>query len=233
MKSLFYSYDRDVENTYIITLKNNENSQRLSKRCQESCEKIEQKYKIWDAYNGIENPIIEPEHSKDSDFMKMLKITDHYLTRGEVACALSHISLWVHCVKIDKPIIILEHDAIMLRKMDAHNFYNSIVFLGSAEWVERKWPLVPIPPHGTDGHNKHFICRAHAYSIDPPVAKNLLSHVLKMGICDPLDIMMRADLFNIVHEGVFAYDKSEPQNTTIMSRPTQGRTTFKNDDLVN
>lgn len=232
METLFYSYDREIENSYIITLKGNENSERLSKQCQESCDKVGQKYKIWEAYNGIQNKIVVPEHMKNSDFMKLLKVSDHYLTRGEVACALSHISLWVHCVKLDRPIVIFEHDAVLLKPFEHHNFYNSIVFLGSAEWVEKNWPVTPIPPHGTDGHNKHFICRAHAYSIDPPIAKNLLSHVLKMGICDPLDIMMRADLFNISHEGVYAYDKSEPKNTTIMSRPSEGRTTKRNDRLM-
>lgn len=231
MEKLYYSYDRKIENSYIITIKNNENSERLSKRCQESFESVGQKYTIWDAYDGLSDVIVPPEHSKNSDFMQMLKVTDHYLTRGEVACALSHISLWVHCVKIDKPIAIFEHDAILLRKIESHDFFNSILFLGSAEWVEKNWPLIPIPPHGTDGHNKHFICRAHAYVIDPQIAKNLLSHVLKMGICDPLDIMLRADLFNICHRGVFAYDKSEPENTTIKGRNQQGRTTRRNDRL--
>ena len=231
MNSLFYSYDRQIENTYIITLPGNENSERLTKRCQDSCERVEQKYKLWQAYDGIKDVIVEPEHLKNSEFIKLLKVSDHYLTRGEVACALSHISLWVHCVKLDKPIVILEHDALMLKKFTHHDSYNSIVFLGSAEWVEKGWPITNIPPHGTDGHNKHFICRAHAYSIDPQIAKNLLSHVLKMGICDPLDIMLRADLFSITHNGVYAYDKSEPTNTTIKGRPTGGRTTKRNDQL--
>ena len=69
--------------------------------------------------------------------MSMIKITDHYLTRGEVACALSHISLWAHCVKIDQPIVILEHDAVMVKAFTQHQSYNSIVYLGGSEWAER------------------------------------------------------------------------------------------------
>jgi GR25 family glycosyltransferase involved in LPS biosynthesis len=229
MLNLFYSYDLGVDDAYIITVKNNENSESLSKRCQQSCEKVGMPYKIWDAYDGMGEKIIEPEHLKDDSFMRLLKVTDHYMTRGEVACALSHISLWLHCAKLDKPIVILEHDAIMLKKLENQLSYNAIVYLGGAEWVKENWPVTYVPPHASDGHNYHFICRAHAYCIDPAMAKNLLSHVLKVGICSPLDIMMRADLFNITHQGVYAYD--EPVGTTILSRPQEGRTTKRNENL--
>jgi hypothetical protein len=78
--------------------------------------------------------------------------------------------------------------------------------------------------------NYHFICRAHAYAIDPAVAKNLLSHVLKFGICAPLDILIRADIFPIHQMGVFAYDVKDA-DTTILGRPKDGRSTKRNDDL--
>ena len=232
MLNLFRSNDINVESAYIITLKGNENSLKYSAQCQESCKRVGMPYKVWDAYNGLNNPIIVPEHSKDCSVMNMLKITDHYLTRGEVACALSHISLWVHCAKIDKPIVILEHDAVMVERFEQHQSYNSIVYLGGSEWAQQGWKIYPIPPHASEGPNYHFICRAHAYSIDPAMAKNLISHVIKMGICAPLDIMLRADLFNITHQGLYAYDvMSDKTDTTIKARPFDGRTTKRNDKL--
>lgn len=234
MIKLFRSNDINVDAAYIITLKNNANSEKYSKQCQQSCEKVGMPYKIWDAYDGINSPIIEPDHSKNSDVMSMIKITDHYLTRGEVACALSHISLWAHCAKIDKPIVILEHDTVMVQKFEQHQSYNTIVYLGGSEWAQQGWKIFPIPPHASEGPNYHFICRAHAYSIDPIMAKNLVSYVIKMGICAPLDIMLRADLFNITHQGLFAYDvMSDKTDTTIKARPFEGRTTKRNDKLEN
>lgn len=234
MIKLFRSNDINVDAAYIITLKNNANSEKYSKQCQQSCEKVGMPYKIWDAYDGINSPIIEPDHSKNSDVMSMIKITDHYLTRGEVACALSHISLWAHCAKIDKPIVILEHDTVMVKKFEQHQSYNTIVYLGGSEWAQQGWKIFPIPPHASEGPNYHFICRAHAYSIDPIMAKNLVSYVIKMGICAPLDIMLRADLFNITHQGLFAYDvMSDKTDTTIKARPFEGRTTKRNDKLEN
>ena len=233
MKSLYRTNDMSVENAYIITVKGNKSSEQYSARCQQSCIDVEMPYKVWDAYDGTGDMIIPPNHIKNDSIMNMLKITDHYMTRGEVACALSHISLWVHCAVIDKPIVILEHDAVMVKKFSSYDSYNSIVYLGGAEWAERGWKMHPIPPHASEGPNYLFICRAHAYAIDPVMAKNLLSHVIKMGICAPLDIMVRADLFNITHQGLFAYDKNVDKmfDTTIKARPTSGRTTERNDRL--
>lgn len=233
MLKLFYSYDRAIESAYIITVKGNKKSEEMSKRCQLSCHNVKMPYKVWDAYDAIEKPIQEPDHLKNDPFMSMLKVTDHYLTKGEVACALSHISLWSHCAQIDKPIVILEHDAIMVDKIEFHDQFNSIVYLGGSEWAEKGWKMLPIAPHASEGPNYHFICRAHAYAIDPPVAKNLLSHVLKFGIVAPLDIMMRVDLFNVSHQGLIAYDKNVDvmNDTTIKQRPSHGRTTERNDNL--
>ena len=64
------------------------------------------------------------------------------------------------------------------------------------------------------------------------MAKNLLSYVLKHGINAPLDIMLRADLFAIVHQGLYATDvMSDKTDTTIKARPFEGRTTKRNDKL--
>lgn len=233
MNSLFFSYDNRIESAYIITVKDNLASEKYSQRCQESCRSVGMPYKIWDAFNGTGQNIVVPEHSKNDSLTKILKITDHYMTRGEVACALSHISLWRHCAEIDKPIVILEHDSIMLNKIELLNTYNAITYLGGCEWAKQGWKIFPIPPHASEGPNYHFICRAHAYAIDPAMAKNLLAHVIKNGIVAPLDIMMRVDLFNITHQGLYAYDDSvnKTNDTTIKARPIDGRSTIRNDKL--
>ena len=229
MKSLFNSYDMNVERAYIIRVKNNEKSEQLAKRCAQSCIQIGMPHDFWDAYNGMGEEIVAPEHSCDNNFMRMLKITDHYLTRGEAACALSHISLWCKCVEQDKPLVILEHDSIMTQPYTAHSVYNSICYLGGREQALQGWPAYPTPPHASEGPNYRFICRAHAYAIDPAVAKNMLAYVLKQGIHAPLDIMIRADIFPIHQMGIFAYDLDD--QTTILNRPKEGRTTQRNDRL--
>jgi hypothetical protein len=111
-----------------------------------------------------------------------------------------------------------------------HAVFNSIAYLGGNEQVNLGWKVLPTPPHASEGPNYHFICRAHAYAIDPAVAKNLLAHVIKYGICAPLDILIRSDVFPIHQMGVYAYDVRDGE-TTILNRPTEGRTTKRNDNL--
>lgn len=228
MNSLYWSHDmNNVYGAFIIRVKDNETSEQLAQRCATSCERVGQKYEFWDAYNGISNPIQLPDHH--NVIMDLLKITDHYMTRGEVACALSHISLWSKCVLLDQPIVILEHDSIMLKPYTQHPLYNSIGYLGGREQTNNGWAVKSIPPFASEGPNYHFICRAHAYAIDPIVAKNMLAHVIKMGIHAPLDIMIRSDLFPIHQLDLYAYDLDG--ETTILERPKEGRTTQKNDNL--
>jgi len=90
--NLFYKYNTKVEKAYIITVTDNSKSQEYSQRCQESCNKVGMPWQTWEAYNGYDNPITVPGHATNHAVMNILKVTDHYLTRGEVACALSHIS---------------------------------------------------------------------------------------------------------------------------------------------
>lgn len=234
MKSLFYKYNVEVESAYIITVLGNSTSEEFSKRAQDSCRQVDMPFQVWPAFDGTASGEIRvPDTLKDDPFIKMLKVTNHFLTKGEVACALSHISLWARCAALDQPIVILEHDAVMVKRFDSHLSFNSIVYLGGIEWAEEGWPIAAIPPHASDGPNYHFICRAHAYSIDPAMAKNLLAHVLKMGIHISLDMFMRADLFNITHQGLYAYDKTEnrDQVTTIKNRTNEGEVRRRNDKL--
>lgn len=226
--SLFCKYDMAVDKAYIIRVAGHTSSEEKAKRCADSCDAVGQSWEYWDAYNGLAESIIYPKHH--GQFVDLLKVTDHYMTRGEVACALSHISLWVKCVQQDKPLVILEHDSVMVKPYTHHAVYNSICYLGSNEQVNQGWQVMPTPPHASEGPNYHFICRAHAYALDPAVTKNLLAHVLKFGICASLDMLIRADVFPIHQMGVFAYDVKDA-DTTILGRPKDGRSTKRNDNL--
>lgn len=217
MLNLYYSWNTIVENAYIITIKGHEKSETYSKRCQQSCINVGMPYKIWYGYDGTKNPIEEPDHLKNSEIMSMFKIIDHYLTRTEVACFLSHASLWAHCVKIDQPIVILEHDAVMVNKISELEHYNSITYLGGADWEKPVEHKFKIPIHGAGrGPNFHYICHAFAYAIDPQSAKNILSYALQNGINNSADSFLRTDIFNLSYQGMFAYEARAKINDTMM-----------------
>lgn len=215
MKSLFYSYNQKVDKAYIIRVKDHEISEQKASECAASCRKVGMPYDYWDAYDGTGDRIIPPVHH--NIVMDLIKITDHYMTRGEVACALSHISLWARCIRQDQPLVVLEHDTIMVQPFLDHPTIGTLCYLGGREQAKMGWPVYPTPPHASEGPNYHFICRAHAYSIDPQSAKNLLSYVIKYGLTGPLDIIMRTDLFPVVQFGLYAYDEDNGQKTTTIN----------------
>ena len=113
------------------------------------------------------------------------------------------------------PIVILEHDAVMVKQYLRHNYLNNIVYLGGSEQIAGSLKCEDtIPPHASDHQGlDRFICRAHAYSIDPLMAKNLVSYAIHHGIITTADAMMRFDMFGIVQDGVYAYDNPHDLST--------------------
>lgn len=205
-----------VDQAYIITLKNHALSERLSQRCQISCERVGQPYTVWSAFDGTSGNIQIPEHSQNQSWVKWIRQYDTELSVTEVAVYLSHVSLWAHCLEINRPIVILEHDSIMVHPYRNHHGYNQIVYLGCREQASG-WAVTPVPPMAQKNPNYRFMLRAHAYAIDPHSAKNLLAHTIKYGINESLDITIRTDVFSVMQGGFYAYDLPD-QETTITGR---------------
>ena len=217
-----FSNSREIESAYIIRLSNNPISVELSDRCLQSCLSVGQKAKFWEGFDGTDGKYVKaPNHLKEKDYFSWLKVHDNKITSSQLGCLLSHFSLWCHSLTIDKPIIILEHDAIMLKKLETFDFYNIIQFLGSVEQIKGA-PNFIIPPHGSAFNQKlRFIGRAHAYAIDPQIAKNLVTRLIQNGIfaTTTADMFIRADIFGIIQHGIYAYDLWDDAESTIEENP--------------
>lgn len=213
------NFDLTVDHAYIITLENNVTSQIQTKKCIESCNTVGMPFQLFFGYDGTDKKTIKtPTHLKNSDYMKWIKIMDSALGVSEIACALSHLALWAHCMTINRPIVILEHDAIMMKKFEQMSMHNTLEYLGHKEELKhyyeeksnsfdpalfntsiKKQPLVyPINinylfPHGL-----------HAYAIDPIIARRLFAMVMTDGLINPIDSTIRADQFSIVQTGIYA-----------------------------
>jgi GR25 family glycosyltransferase involved in LPS biosynthesis len=201
---------------YIITVKGNEISTKGAKNCLNSFSKVKNDFpiEIFDAVtadmaqtvmfgNGLKWTY--PWEGKQTCLASGL-IKSAYATANKdnrIACAMSHWLLWKECVKKDKPILILEHDALFIKKVDykailksnydiiginspasatrrAHQFHD--IVQSKAAWIQ------PVPdidefniPQGLAGNS--------AYIIKPTGAKNLLNTVKKYGVW-PNDAIM-------------------------------------------
>ena len=58
--------------------------------------------------------------------------------RKVMACAISHMRLWQHSIDINQPIMVLEHDALFVRKFD----YKSIVMCGEKDSDDNYYDVV-------------------------------------------------------------------------------------------
>ena len=226
-------YDMDVEGTYIISIEDNEVSQKLTQQCVKSCMNIGQpNVQMFPAFDATDSPIKIQDHNlgkpigemgtikipeilKGQAFINFLRLRRSDLLMTQIACFLSHYSLWCMCLDKDKPIVILEHDAVMVKQYLRHNYYNNIVYLGGCEQVNGSLHANSnVPPHASDQKGlDRFICRAHAYAIDPAIAKNLVAYSIHHGLITTADAIMRCDMFGIVQDGVYAYDKPNGLST--------------------
>ena len=226
----YNQHEMSIEGTYIISIQGNKVSEQLTQQCLASCEKVGQpNVNVFPAFDATGSkvkvqkhdlglPVGElgsikvPEFLQGQAFLNFLRLKRCDLLMTQIACFLSHYSLWCMCLDKDRPIVILEHDAVMVKPFLRHNYLNNIVYLGGSEQIHGSLrDTDTIPPHaqGLD----RFICRAHAYSIDPIMAKNLVSYAIHHGIITTADAMMRYDMFGIVQNGVYAYDNPHDQST--------------------
>jgi GR25 family glycosyltransferase involved in LPS biosynthesis len=131
--------------------------------------------------------------------------------KRRVACSLSHYMLWESCVDEDQPILILEHDAVFVQRLDPLPLLESrygVIGINSPmhatfsfnryhEMIqESPYELMPPPmlaskeiPQGLPGNS--------AYIIKPPAAKHLLSLCHKYGLW-PNDAIMCQQLCNFL-----------------------------------
>jgi glycosyl transferase family 25 len=205
------SYNVNLYDTeaYVITLKDNAISETMSKRCQESCIAVQMPYQIWYAIDGTGPDYVIPDHLKTKSFLSWIKQANDKLTRAEIATFITHLSLWEHCMTINKPIVILEHDAVMIKKYDFHRCVNMVYYLGSKKIYKDENNLKNlIPPWYQIRDSYNFINCAHAYAIDPFMAKNLFCDAIKNGIIAPVDNFIRVDKYCVVQQERFAYEES-------------------------
>ena len=229
----YNQHEMSIEGTYIISIQGNKVSEQLTQQCLASCEKVGQpNVNVFPAFDATGSkvkvqqhdlglPVGElgsikvPEFLQGQAFLNFLRLKRCDLLMTQIACFLSHYSLWCMCLDKDRPIVILEHDAVMVKPFLRHNYLNNIVYLGGSEQIHGSLrDTDTIPPHASDQQGlDRFICRAHAYSIDPIMAKNLVSYAIHHGIITTADAMMRYDMFGIVQNGGYAYDNPHDQAT--------------------
>lgn len=146
-----------------------------------------------------------PWEGESIDFASGLTLKSYPTAYKErrIACFMSHYRLWHECKKIDEPILICEHDAIFVHKLDPEPIINSkyeVIGINNPLMATRKAQyyykmikesnneIQPVPtidefniPQGLAGNS--------AYIIKPTGAKNLIDAASQYGAW-PNDALM-------------------------------------------
>ena len=204
--SISDKHTEQIESAYIITVNSSKTSVRMSDHLHKSCKNYGMNVSIWNAVDGLGDTILLPKHLQNQISMSLVCSRNNAMTNAEVACFLSHYSLWCHCIKINKPICIFEHDAVIVKPITEHHIRNAIQFLGCKSQLSSDNFAYTRSAKNT---NYFFMKGTHAYTIDPLVAKNMVSYVIKEGITKPLDIIMRDDIFTTYQYDIYAHETDE------------------------
>lgn len=111
----------------IITLKNNELSERVAKDCIEQAAKFGISVEIFDAINGLEYQ----QHLEKLNVRPLKKFKKG--KPGVYGCFLSHYYLWKECAEFNEPYLILEHDGFLIKPLpkDILDHFDDVLKLES------------------------------------------------------------------------------------------------------
>lgn len=192
---------------FVIRLAGLESSESLAQECKNSGSSFGVIIKDFDGIYGETQ--IEKYHKIYNIHPWKTKMKKHRL--GIKGCFLSHYSLWLHCINVNKPIAIFEHDAVMLRPMpnDILNSFNEFLMLDpynkmkkdyklfhqdeSKKGIEEYFNYDVTPKYGV---MSQYVMGLQAYIIKPQAAIKLISYV-KINGYYPADIQCNKGIIDI------------------------------------
>ena len=187
---------------FVIALTDNTYSMRVSDRCIRSANIPVKRYP---AINGDDAPEVFARYGLRWTWGDGFEFMQHKPYGGDhnkrVGCFLSHYELWSYCVRHNRELLILEHDAVFVRPFKPFDFDNICMIndpLGATPrgdwWSEQMeirgpgvWPKTKVfddsRPDGLAGNS--------AYVIKPHAAQVLLDLVAEIGAWPNDAIMCR------------------------------------------
>jgi GR25 family glycosyltransferase involved in LPS biosynthesis len=163
-------------------------------------------------------------HSKGISIRNNLipRLTKKMSGRGVIGCFASHYSLWEKCLAQSDNFLILEEDALMIRKMPEF-FVDSVLNLDpllhdQPEYLQSFWALQNQQDDRvirdrnfyfdmtTDGEAFHYMYGAYAYLITPGAARTLVRAARERGYL-AADVMVndKTVAINCVTKSVFLH----------------------------
>ena len=174
----------------IITLKNNELSERVAKDCIEQAAKFGISVEIFNAINGLDYE----QHLEKLNVRPLKKFKKG--KPGVYGCFLSHYYLWKECAESNEPYLVLEHDGFLIKplpdnildqfedvlKLESENPYSP-EYENRLELIKDHNLTYNIVEPYRDMNNGAgwYSVGAYAYIIKPHAAKKLITWIDENG----------------------------------------------------
>lgn len=228
---------------FVITLKDHSYSEQSANRCIESGKKHGIAVEKWhgiDKHNAeqkLNEEKLEWTWANNNTSKRKCPhtglIQTPYTTndlRNRIGCFMSHFYLWKHCVELNEPILILEHDAVFIRQFPENIDFKGICQINdpigctpkghiwSAFMKNRGTTGVHIKTPIRTGAEEHVIpdglAGNSAYLIKPWAAQEVINKCYEVGVW-PNDAIMNRTLFPYLEEYYpFITKINQTQSTT-------------------
>lgn len=178
--------------SYVITIKDHEESEKAATRCIESGAEFGLKIEKFYGFTPKDSPleILKREEIPEKNFSEKFSRIDNC-----VAAFLSHRALWKKSLEMKDEILILEHDAVILDKIPLFQSYNKLISYGKPSYgsynTPNKFGVGPLV-------SKPYLPGAHAYRIKPSGAKEVLEKAKKNA--GPTDVFLNKQNFPWIEE---------------------------------
>lgn len=175
---------------FVIVLKQSQLAQSISNEAVLAAEKHGVKLEVYDAVLGYDSDRLFDRYGIDK-FLNYTIIDKP----GHQGCFLSHFELWMKCVELDEPIIVLEHDGIFIRDLpdDVSDHFDEVLRLDCYQWFKEGYNEQvdasldqPVNyyrrPSDYEYHSSGgYYVGAYGYIIKPRGAQKLIDHAQQRG----------------------------------------------------
>ena len=169
---------------FVITIKNHEDSEKLSRRCIETGKNVGGvNVNVFEALTPKDNPFEIFKSMNISIGPKMYENAHRRCIESQCACFLSHYRLWEKSLELNENILVLEHDSIFTGVIPNINF-KYLVNLAKPFYGMRRYKM---PNHGLQSFRNLKLHGTHGYAISPAGATRLIGHVKKHGVTAAAD----------------------------------------------
>jgi len=169
---------------FVITVKDNEKSEEAADRCIKSAVRFDLEVEKHYGYNAKDDVIAV---AKQEGILSIDRFRANEYSRfpNVLAAFLSHRSLWKKSHLEEQPVIIFEHDAVVVDAIPFNTPFKHLVSLGKPSYGKFNIPsVIGLGPL----KSKPYLPGAHAYMLKPSGANMLLRAAVQKA--EPTDIFI-------------------------------------------